>query len=460
MNIETSIGKARIAVDSVYTGLLSLINSINKDLISDLRDILDSTSQTLHKAEWYALSPSVLTSLQPGLPEDVYKKLDSNLSNLQLRIYGRLEFLDSLKVCLLPDQVASFGISIADASINPLYSETADDISKLLQQVGSILQEVNNDLIPKLGDVLIALGASVGLLAASTAPTTLPVLAISKAILEVLILLEDNLKVTKGGLLDIEFKLPRGRKSIDLPLGIGEITVLRDGELINQSIEVPDREIDLFPFLDNSKDLKRYSQSVDILLDSLNALNTVEKTKQLDSRLKEFFADLANENAKSIIKVSSDIELLAKSINEAYNSMLVFDQKLISFGERLPISRATVSNVLSTLMASLAGLRTSLIDDLTGLVEVLDTYSISSLIDVLYQASHTVGIAGTSLDDGYPLGSPGKTDLVNKWHDAVVALLRIVPPASLVAKALNPVFSLIIVLHGLVFVYSMTLLAR
>ncbi len=459
-NLEISISEARAAVDSLLIGLLGMLKSIDENVLSEFKEIIDVTSQTLYKAEWYSLGPSALEALKLRLPDEVYQKLEANQLYLQLRVTGKDNFFAALKVYLSSDQVTSFGESIAQVSINPQYSEEANDIAKTIRQVGSTLQDINNNLIPSVGDVLLALGAGVGLLATSTAPTTLPVLAVSKAIIEILILLEDKLKITEGRFINISLKLPKDGKSIKLFRK--RYSLWDPGDAIDQSLKVPDRDIDLFPLLDNSNKLRKWSKGVDQLVDGLNALETVDKTKRLERELKELFQKLTNENepslATTLIGASDDIKLLSKSLINAYNSLLAFDQKLGVFGDRLTTSRGLVLNLLSEVTTTLAALKVSIVDSLTEIVATLDTISISSTIDALYQVSRTIGKAGASLDDGYPIGSPAKFDLVNKWHSLAISLAQVLPSQMSIANLVNPVFLVIIALHILLLTYSLSLL--
>lgn len=66
----------------------------------------------------------------------------------------------------------------------------------------------------------------------------------------------------------------------------------------------------------------------------------------------------------------------------------------------------------------------------------------------------------SNIDDGNPIGTPGKKDLVQKLHDLFDRVRKIIPSLSSVKSVIRPIFSVLAALHVAILVVGVWLIIR
>ena len=252
------------------------IDSIAGNLKRDIPPKLKEVSQNIKNAN------EALVRLQPEISAAI-QELPANVVGI---LNEAIEFLESRSpdVKSLSEDVKQVRLTIDDPNAANEKDIVAiiNKIAKKLHETGNSdsLSETLRDTGAKLDKAAEFLGALAFVIVGDSAPLTLAVLTTLSAVLIIKDIV-DALTIKKGILLSISLRFPTSDIGVSIPIPGPDIdvTLIRSGEVIDKIIEVPERDISIFPipsklqdFLNKVEDAKQKAQQA---LDAPGIANNV-----------------------------------------------------------------------------------------------------------------------------------------------------------------------------------------
>jgi len=430
-------------------------------LKSDLPPKLKSVSQNIKDANeaLVRLQPQITAALQE-LPASVVGILNEAIDFLE----GRSPDLKSLSEDIKQVRLAIDDPNAAnDKDIVAIISKIAEKLHK--DGDSNSLSETLKDTGAKLDKAAESLGALAFVIVGNSAPLTLAVLTTLSAV-SIIKDIVDALRIKKGALLSISLRFPTSDIGVKIPIPGPDIdiTLISAGEVIDRGIQVPEKDISIFPVPSKLNDfLNKVSNAKQQANQALDAPEIAEDVKDAFNAIGQGLKNTGKivENASTtLLETNEAIGKFTPVLDSVSEKLTKFSEEFLNTATKLKPFGATIVNRSGELQNSIDANFPALTNSLNNIITEIETLDITTPLGALEDTADEIQKIANLIDDGTDLDSPNKEDFRQRINDILKILASVVRTGEDFDKLFKPLYLIVVALHALLLITGLVLILR
>ena len=457
-----------------------------KQLLNPVRDAADSTRKSAEKID--SIAGNLKRDLPPKLKEvsqniknaneaiiKLQPEISSAIRELPINIVGILDeviqFLESRSPDLksLSEDVNQVRLVIDDPN-----AANEKDIVAIINRIAKKLHETGNsdsfsetlkDTGGKLDKAAEFLGVLAFVIVGDAAPLTLSVLTALSAVL-IIKDITDALTIKKGSLLSIKLRYPTSDIDITIktPPGFEDIDVdlVSAGGLIDTQLEVPDRDISLFPlprkvseFLNKVEDARQKAQQA---IDApAIAKNVTEAFNAVGEGLKNT-GGIVETASNTLLETNEVIGKVVPTLDSFSGKLSTFSEEFTEKAAKLKPFGKNIADQSEKLQKAIDQNFPTLTKSLDTIITEIETLDISTPLGVVQDTAVEIKKIADLIDDGTDLNSLGKKDFLQRINNILKVLMKLLQTGKSFDKLFKPLYLIVVALHTLLLVTGLVLI--
>lgn len=460
--VQTFVKESEKTMSDIIFTVNQSVQLLLKESIPATLEFIKDTAKEIHQAKYWPTNEMLKQLVDIDL-------IPHNIVNLLIPLidtpYDTDDLLtESLKNVLTQDEFNNYSSKILKRFLNNDYDT---GFTATLESARISLLDISENTLPSLSKMLVSAKDPISMLimlASDTSGVLLPLSAGVKAFCETYITVfggTDGLyvppipihlgaKIDKGFLLSInvagkKIRVPSSDVNID-------IVDINEGEWLS---------VDLSSMLSDVKELRsRADQTIDAIRSGTYNFDIRDKLQSAGDALQELsikLFELSNDQKrmpaqiKSLKNQATRLAKLAHSYEtvaaELGSSLMQVNKQ---FDDILKLVITFSDQILNSVKETLINVK--------NFIELLNEFNIDTELQNLSQLSEELVRLAESIDNGKPIGTPNKGDIVQKITDTFKAMNQAIPQRENVIRIINGIFATLILLHVAFFITGIVML--